>query len=327
MKRGGLMADKNRIFRIIKTIMLLNEPYKHWEAKDFAEYFEVSERSFHRDKQVMEELGVPIYYDNHLKEYKILDNFRFKAPNLDQKETEAVLLAAKEYQNRSFPMKKELESGLAKVYNSLPEFLKSSMGSYIKNYEIISDPFVELEEHQQKFDKLKKAINEGKKIKVNYYSMSSNQTTKRKLDPYNLFFNKGAPYLYAYCHLREEKRIFRIDRIKKIKLTAESFELPDDFSLVEELVNAWGVEQGKEEMKVEVKFSDRAARFVPEYHWSDKQEIENISENEIIFKVKTSSREEIKKWILGYGSEAEILQPEDLRVEVHQEIEKMLENY
>ena len=73
------------------------------------------------------------------------------------------------------------------------------MGSYIKNYEIISDPFVELEEHQHKFDKLKKAIN-------------------------------------------EEKRIFRIDRIKKLKLTAETYKLPDDFSLAEERDNAWGVE-------------------------------------------------------------------------------------
>ncbi|MFW5961488.1 MAG: helix-turn-helix transcriptional regulator, partial [bacterium] len=108
-ERDGLMADKNRIFRIIKTIMLLNEPYKHWDAGDFANYFDISERTFHRDKKIMEELGVPIYYDNHLKEYKILDNFRFKSPNLDQKETEAVLLAAKEYENRSFPMKKELE--------------------------------------------------------------------------------------------------------------------------------------------------------------------------------------------------------------------------
>jgi predicted DNA-binding transcriptional regulator YafY len=307
--------------------MLLNEPYKHWEAKDFANYFDISERTFHRDKKIMEELGVPIYYDNHLKEYKILDNFRFKAPNLDQKETEAVLLAAKEYQNRSFPMKKELESGLAKVYNSLPEFLKNSMGSYIKNYEVISEPFVDLEEHQQKFNLLKEAINNENKIFVNYYSMSSDQTTERKLDPYNLFFNNGAPYLYAFCHLREEKRIFRIDRIKDIKITAEDFLLPDDFSLADELDNAWGVEQGKDEMEVEVRFSGRAARFVPEYHWSDQQEIEEIGENQIIFKVKTGSREEIKKWVLGYGAEAEVLKPAELRKEMQLEIEKMLENY
>jgi len=307
--------------------MLLNEPYKHWEAKDFANYFDISERTFHRDKKIMEELGVPIYYDNHLKEYKILDNFRFKAPNLDQKETEAVLLAAKEYQNRSFPMKKELESGLAKVYNSLPEFLKNSMGSYIKNYEIISEPFVDLEEHQQKFNLLKEAINNENKILVNYYSMSSDQTTERKLDPYNLFFNNGAPYLYAFCHLREEKRIFRIDRIKDIKITAQDFLLPDDFSLADELDNAWGVEQGKDEMEVEIRFSGRAARFVPEYHWSDQQEIEEIGQNQIIFKVKTGSREEIKKWVLGYGAEAEVLKPAGLRKEMQLEIEKMLENY
>ncbi len=321
------MASRNRIFRIIKTIMLLNEPYKHWKADDFADYFGISTRTFHRDKKIMEELGVPIYYDNHLKEYKILDNFRFKTPNLDEQETEAVLLAAKEYQNRNFPMKKDLESGLAKVYNSLPEFLKNSIGSYIKNYEIISEPFVDLEEHQQKFNFLKEAINDGIKIVIDYYSMSSNQTTQRKLDPYNIFFRNGAPYLYAYCHLRKENRIFRIDRIKKIKLTAENFKLPDNFSLSEELNNAWGVEQGKEEMNVKIKFTGRAARFVPEYHWSDKQEIEDISENEIIFKVKTSSREEIKKWILGYGAEAELLQPEDLRTEIQKEIEKMMRNY
>jgi predicted DNA-binding transcriptional regulator YafY len=305
----------------------LNDPYGNWDANKFADYFNISVRTFHRDKKMMEELGIPIYYNKNLKEYKILDNFRFKAPNLDQKETEAVLLAAKEYQNRSFPMKKELESGLAKVYNSLPEFLKNSMGSYIKNYEVISDPFVDLEEHQNKFELFKNAINNENRIVINYYSMSSDQTTERKLDPYNLFFNNGAPYLYAFCHLRNEKRIFRIDRIKDIKITDEHFILPDNFSLAEELDNAWGVEQGKEEMEVEVKFTGRAARFVPEYHWSDKQEIEKLGQNEIIFKVKTGSREEIKKWILGYGAEAEVLRPVDLREEMQLEIEKMLNNY
>lgn len=321
------MAKNNRIFRIIKTIMLLNEPFKHWNAKSFANYFNISVRTFHRDKKLMEELGVPIYYDHHLKEYRILDNFRFQAPKLEQNEAEAVLLAAKEYQNRSFPMNKELESALAKVYNSLPEFLKNSIGSYIKNYEVISDPFVDLEVHQKKFEKLKRAINEKHRIIINYYSMSSDQTKKRKVSPYNIFFNNGAPYLYAFCHLRAEERIFRIDRIKKLELSSERFEVPKDFSLAEELKNAWRVEQGKKEMNLEVKFTGRAARFVPEYHWSDKQEIEQIDESEIIFKLKTSSREEIKKWILGYGAEAEVLGPQELRREIAAEVEKMLENY
>jgi predicted DNA-binding transcriptional regulator YafY len=65
--------------------------------------------------------------------------------------------------------------------------------------------------------------------------------------------------------LGDKNRIFRIDRIQELNLKAETYKLPDEFSLAEELDNAWGVEQGKEEM-------------------------EDISENEIIFKVKTNSR-------------------------------------
>lgn len=321
------MPDNNRLFRIIKIMMLLNDPYGNWDANKFADYFNISVRTFHRDKKMMEELGIPIYYNKNLKEYKILDNFRFKAPNLDQKETEAVLLAAKEYQNRSFPMKKELESGLAKVYNSLPEFLKNSIGTYIKNYEIISDPFVKLDEHQKKFDILKEAVSSNLSVVINYYSMSSDETAKRKIDTYNIFFNNGAPYLAAYCHLREDIRTFRVDRIKDIKLTDNYYSIPDDYSLSDEFKTVWGVEQGQKELDIKIKFTGRAARFVPEYQWSDNQEIETKDENEIIFSVKTSSREEIKKWVLGFGAEAELLKPAELRKEISEEINSMMYNY
>ena len=321
------MADKNRIFRIIKIMMLLNEPYNKWNAKKIADYFDISIRTFHRDKSLMEELGIPIYYDHNLKAYRILDNFRLKSPDLDAEETEAVFLAAKEYQNRNFPMKVELESALAKIFNSLPEYLKGSIGTYIKNYEIISDPFVKLEKHQQKFKKIKEAMSSNLKIRVKYYSMRSDEIRERKLNCYNLFFNSGAPYLSAYCHLREETRFFRIDRIKEIKILEEQYQIPENYSLDDELAAAWGVEQGEEEFDLKIKFSGRAARFVPEYHLSDKQNIERINENEIIFSIKTSSKEEIKSWILGFGSNAEILEPEKLRKEVETEVKNILKNY
>ncbi|ADQ14414.1 helix-turn-helix transcriptional regulator [Halanaerobium hydrogeniformans] len=321
------MADKNRIFRIIKIMMLLNESYNSWNARKIADYFGISIRTFHRDKSLMEELGIPIYYDHNLKCYRILDNFRLKSPDLDKEETEAVFLAAKEYQNRNFPMKTELESALAKIFNSLPEYLKGSIGSYIKNYEIISAPFVKLEKHQQKFNKIKEAMSSNLQIMVKYYSMSSDEIRERKLNCYNLFFNNGAPYLSAYCHLREETRFFRIDRIKEIELLAEEYQIPEDYSLDNELAATWGVEQGKEDLALKIKFSGRAARFVPEYHWSDKQNIERINDNEIIFSIKTSSKEEIKSWILSFGSDAEVLQPASLKKEIEAEIKKMLKIY
>jgi len=321
------MPDNNRLFRIIKIMMLLNKPYDHWNAKKFAGYFDISVRTFHRDKKMMEDLGIPIYYNKNLKEYKILDNFRLKSPELDEKETEAVLLAAKEYKNRNFPMKKELESGLAKIFNSLPSYLKTSMGTYIKNYEIISDPFVKLDEHQNKFELLKEAMSKNLRVKINYYSMSSDETVERKIDTYNIFFNNGAPYLAAYCHLREGIRTFRVDRIKDIEITDEKYSIPDDYSLSDELKNVWGVEQGGKPLNIKIEFRGRAARFVPEYQWSSSQEIKSQDDGSIIFSVKTCSREEIKSWVLGFGSEAEVLEPKDFREEIIAEIELMKTNY
>ncbi len=66
----------------------------------------------------------------------------------------------------------------------------------------------------------------------------------------------------------DKNRIFRIDRIQELNLKAETYKLPDEFSLAEELDNAWGVEQGKEEM-------------------------EDISENEII--LREEMQHEIEK--------------------------------
>lgn len=89
-----------------------------------------------------------------------------------------------------------------------------------------------------------------------------------------MFFNKGAP-IAAYCHLREGIRTFRIDRIKDIKITDDKYKIPEDYSLSEEFKTVWGVEQGKKELDIKIKFTGRAARFVPEYQWSDNQEIKN----------------------------------------------------
>ncbi|RCW49884.1 MULTISPECIES: YafY family protein [unclassified Halanaerobium] len=321
------MTETNRVFRIIKMIMLLRQPYGRWDVNKITETFDISARTFHRDKKIMEELGIPIYYDRHLKEYKILETFRLESPNLNKEETEAIMLAAKEYKNKNFPMKKELESALAKVINSLPEYIKGSLGTYINSYEIISDPFVDLKEHRQKFKLIKKSIEKQESIIIDYYALGKDEKSTRKINPYNIFFNNGAPYLIAFCNLRGEIRTFRIDRIKNIKFTDESYTIPNDYSLDEQLHNSWGVEQGEEELDVEVKFTGRAARFVPEYQWTDNQIIKKLADNEIIFSVRTTSREEIKKWILSYGAEAEVLKPEELKQEVAEVAEKMCKIY
>jgi predicted DNA-binding transcriptional regulator YafY len=70
---------------------------------------------------------------------------------------------------------------------------------------------------QETIKVLNKAINEGECVEIDYYSMSQGKFTNRKISPENIERKHGRAYLNAFCHLRNSERVFRIDRIKRIK--------------------------------------------------------------------------------------------------------------
>jgi predicted DNA-binding transcriptional regulator YafY len=77
-----------------------------------------------------------------------------------------------------------------------------------------------------------------------YYTMSRKKKSKRKVNPYKTWFLNGTFYLIGYCHVRDEVRIFALDRIKMLHQTEDTFEVPEDFSFEEFIGPSFGVFQG-----------------------------------------------------------------------------------
>lgn len=141
-------------------------------------------------------------------------------------------------------------------------------------------------------------------------------------------FRGGFWYLIAYCQLRSEIKIFRIDRIKKIQLTNAIFQVPSDFSLASYMGKSWKVVRGEgEPRKVEIKIFPPASRWVREEMRHPTQEIISLDNEVILFKAEVSSLVEIKRWVLQLGSCAQVIKPEELKKEVIDEIEEMMERY
>ena len=318
------MKKRRKVFRILKIITLLESGHKKWTAQKIADFFEVSIRTFHRDRELMEEIGVPIYYNDELQTYEIMDNFRFSPLSINREEALALLFAGKLFEEENFPYQKELETVLAKIKNALPASIKNMISGIESKIVFEHSPSVDIS--RKDINELETAINKQNTIEIKYYSLSNDQNTLREVDPYNLYFQKGAGYLIGYCHLRENIRLFRIDRIKRLRTLNKCFIYPENFSLEEYLENVWGVERGKD-IEIKLLFSDFAARYVKEYQWHSSQEIEEINEDQIVFKVKTGSLEEIKSWILSFGRGVEVLEPEELKLEIKEEIEAMSKIY
>jgi predicted DNA-binding transcriptional regulator YafY len=165
-----------------------------------------------------------------------------------------------------------------------------------------------------------------KSIEMVYYTMSRKKESKRKVDPYKVWFFNGTFYLIGFCHKRKEIRIFALDRIKMLHQTNESFEVQEDFDFDGFVGNSFGVFQG-EPVKVKAWFSPDVADYIKEKIWHQNQEIQTQSDGSVVFEAEVAGTDEFKFWIMSWGSNALVLEPESLRDEIRVEVNAVLAKY
>jgi predicted DNA-binding transcriptional regulator YafY len=151
-------------------------------------------------------------------------------------------------------------------------------------------------------------------------------TSKHSKLPGSRFTPRKWRGLIGYCHLRKEVRVFALDRIKMLHQTKESFEVAEDFDFEDFMKPSFGVYQGKL-VKVRIWFSPDAAGYIKEKIWHDTQEILPQKDGSIVFEAEVAGTEEIKFWVMSWGSKAEVLESQSLREEIRAESEALLGKY
>ena len=163
-------------------------------------------------------------------------------------------------------------------------------------------------------------------VDIFYFTMSRNKNTRRKVAPYNIWFFAGTFYLVGLCMKREEIRTFAFDRIKTLGLTEEIFQRPDDFSVEEYMRPSFGVFHG-ETTRVKIWFAPEAVGYVKEKIWHESQIISDQEDGSIIFEAEVAGTDEIKIWVMGWGSKAKVVEPESLRIKIISEINSLMTLY
>ena len=144
--------------------------------------------------------------------------------------------------------------------------------------------------------------------------------------PYKLWFYDGTFYLIGHCRSKKDIRIFAVDRIKMLNLTGERFEVPADFDADEFMKASFGVFIGQP-VHVKIRFASDAAGYVREKVWHNSQKISEQSDDSIILEVDVAGTREIKHWILRWGAQAQVLEPDALREEIRSEAAEILGVY
>lgn len=156
-----------------------------------------------------------------------------------------------------------------------------------------------------------------KSVDLVYYSGSSDQLKKRTVDPYGFVLFGGSWYLVGWCHLAGERRIFKISRIKELRMTERSYAIPKDFDISSYAHSSLFKPSGKEAL-VRIRFSTRVARWVLEANSQAKRQ----KDGSALLEIKASGFSWLARWVLQYGAEAEIQGPPQARAEVLRILEK-----
>jgi predicted DNA-binding transcriptional regulator YafY len=74
-------------------------------------------------------------------------------------------------------------------------------------------------------------------------------------------------------------------------------------------------------------FSPHVAGYIKEKIWHESQEIHTQDDGSILFEADVAGTDEIKFWIMSWGSHALVLEPESLRNEIKAEVDHLLNGY
>ncbi len=323
MARGDQLA---RQWKIIQTLLASR---KGKSAAQLAAVVECGWRTVYRDLEALQAAGFPLYTEKKdgRSTWSLLETVDKNIP-LPLSPTELMAL----YFSRSMMgvlrgtvFYDSLESLFAKIKATLPPEYLTLLSRIEQSLAVISRPYKRVGKLRDMIERISQAVAQKKYIQIAYYTMSRKKQTRRKVAPYKIWFFDGTFYLIGNCGLRQDIRIFALDRIKQLEQTDESFEVPADFDIDDFMKASFGVFHGKP-VTVRVRFAPEVAEYIREKVWHASQRIEPLPDGSILFEAQVAGTAEIKFWLLRWGSKAVVLSPPSLRREMLQEAEAMLKN-
>lgn len=165
---------------------------------------------------------------------------------------------------------------------------------------------------------LQQAVQERRTVETEYHSFGRDAVSTRRLDPVHLWFQQGGIYLAAYCHTRRQVLTVVLKRFRRVRLTDDIFQSPPDFNLERYLEGSFGLFRG-EPVQVSLRFSKQIARYVAERQWHPTQVLAPLLTGELQMTLRVPLSPELRRWILGYGKDVEILEPKSLRDDIRRE--------
>ncbi|HRV94571.1 MAG TPA: YafY family protein [Anaerolineae bacterium] len=310
----------NRVDRLMGYLLLF-QSRGLMRAQDFSQQFEISERTVYRDIQALCEVGVPIVAIPG-EGYRLMEGYYLPPITFTANEARSLYLAiamlsgwAKEGSTRS-----TAATALEKVRAVLPSTTLKQVEALAAIIHFHTLDKTKLDFDDEKLLTLQEAIHEKRIVHIRYHALNTNAVTERDVEPIELVFFDKVWMLTAYCRLRQDRRMFRLDRIDDLQVRRETFEprQPERYTME------------RSPTQIIVRFDQSVVRWVREaqhYSFIKEQAADTTNPHDRIMIYQPREFRQIKGWLLSWGDKMEILEPPEFRAELAATVAEMLSGH
>ena len=313
--------------------------------KELMDNLEVSRKTVYRLFEALEELGYMLYPDKDGKEAryylnKELDKMRYWQP------LPTLMFDIEDHILLDYVFRKITENPLiAKQAGSLRNKLAMAIADYgysvaVKDSEagksiapkpvILSDIPIgkkKGDNQDQIFHDILKALREKLACVISYESFTSGAVRTYQIHPLTVFEHNGGLYAFVYQPYYGKIIILAIERIKHIQITDQRFKVPEGYNAEKRLIDPFGIVLNEEAFVARIHFDENQSPYIKERDWPAGTEIEECKDGSIILNILTAGEYELKKWVLGFGNAAEVLEPVWLRAHIIDDISRLAKRY
>jgi predicted DNA-binding transcriptional regulator YafY len=320
-------GKRDRLARMTRILSLLNAHPDGMKPAEIARRVDSSVRTVYRDLRSIEtELAIPLWSEGGAWGTEAEG---FLPPlKLTRSEAMAVVLSARLMVRYADKYDPDLGAAFEKLAEILPLALREHVA---RTLDVLSQRPTD-EVFSRHVHLLTQAWAERRVVSLDYepanYDQGAVPRTAR-VRPYLIepSLQTHALYLIGWDEDRDAMRTFKIERIHDVRVTPRSFEPPEGATLERDLRRGWDIIADQPPVDIVLQFSPSVADRVLETTWHPLQRTEKNSDGTLVWRSTVSGVVEIRLWILSWGDDVEVLEPQDLRDQVRDILERAIARY
>ena len=326
------MNSSRQITRQLDVLRTLAARRYGVEVGELAGEFGVSRRTLQRDLRDLGDAGFAVYNERRdgQRVYWYLRRDAGLPPvNFPLVEVAALLFVENALDAlEGTPFKAYLGEALRRIELSLPEETRAFLRQAVQRYA----PHVRGQKsyagQEEIIETLNQALLECRVCQVRYRAIGRDEAKAYPIEPLRLFYFQGGLYLIARQPRHDRIITLAVERIEDLALAEDRFEVPENLQaeLEQRQQQAFGI-HCEDPIEVKVRFPPREAPYIKERVWHPSQRVEEQEDGSLVLSLRAGGFWEIKRWILGFGPDAQVLAPESLRQAVKKDLQDALRGY